>query len=255
MHWYRKAADQGEAYGQSNLGRMYRVGRGVAQDDAQAVHWYRKAAEQGDAAAQTNLGWMYENGRGIAQDEGQAILWYRKAAEQGNSTAQQNLVRLLNAGLGLAQKESKLPTFSPVSGQPLPQTVRGPKMTYKPDYGLHLIQDGISRTTDISFYDFRLYSLTVLGPGQYSTMIEMPIADELHALSLDFNQRQLDQILSYASPQLASFIRHELVRDPSTPRTIDFTGEVVFGVRARLGEIQRVERESFVPFVAQEIML
>jgi hypothetical protein len=127
-------------------------------------------------------------------------------------------------------------------------------MTYKPDYGLRLIQDGISRAVDHNFYDFRLYTLSVLGPGQYSTMVELPYAGELHALSLDFNQRQLDQILSQASPQLASFIRHELASDPSTPRTIDFAGEVVFGVRARLGEIQRVERQSFVPFAAQEIL-
>ena len=31
-------------------------GRGVEQNDEQAVFWYRKAAEQGDATAQFNLG-------------------------------------------------------------------------------------------------------------------------------------------------------------------------------------------------------
>jgi hypothetical protein len=134
---------------------------------------------------------------------------------------------------------------------------RGPgstEMKYKTDYGLRLMQDGISRDADHNFYDFRLYSLTVLAPGQYSTTVEMPFAGELHAVSLDFNQVQLDQILSHAAPQLASFIRNELACDSSSLRTIDFAGEVVFGVRARLGEIQRVERETFVPFVAQEII-
>jgi uncharacterized protein len=38
-------------------------GQGVPQDDAQAVAWYRKAAEQGYAAAQVNLGVMYANGK------------------------------------------------------------------------------------------------------------------------------------------------------------------------------------------------
>ena len=42
---------------------MYANGRGVEQDDAEAVKWYRLAAEQGGAAAQFNLGWMYANGR------------------------------------------------------------------------------------------------------------------------------------------------------------------------------------------------
>jgi uncharacterized protein len=33
-------------------------GRGVARDYAEAVRWYRKAAEQGDADAQCDLGNM-----------------------------------------------------------------------------------------------------------------------------------------------------------------------------------------------------
>ena len=40
-----------------------RTGSGVEQDDATAVGWYRKAADQGDANAQYNLGVMYEKGR------------------------------------------------------------------------------------------------------------------------------------------------------------------------------------------------
>ena len=35
---------------------MYGAGRGVPQDDAEAVRWYRLAAEQGEASAQYNLG-------------------------------------------------------------------------------------------------------------------------------------------------------------------------------------------------------
>jgi TPR repeat protein len=33
---------------------------------AEAVKWYRKAAEQGDADAQNNLGWMYARGNAKA---------------------------------------------------------------------------------------------------------------------------------------------------------------------------------------------
>src|SRR5712692_1877137 len=53
--------------------------------DAQAVDVYRKAAEQGDADAQSNLGWAYANGRGVSPDYTQAAQWYRKAAELGNA--------------------------------------------------------------------------------------------------------------------------------------------------------------------------
>jgi TPR repeat protein len=88
VEWFRKAADQGHARAQGNLGWMYERGRGVAQDDVQAVEWYCKAADQGDAPGQCNLGWMYERGRGVvAKDDVQAAKWYCKAAEQPEAQA------------------------------------------------------------------------------------------------------------------------------------------------------------------------
>jgi TPR repeat protein len=52
---YRLAADQGEAYGQNNLGVMYENGTGVAKDVAEAVRLYRLAADQGHSKAQAHL--------------------------------------------------------------------------------------------------------------------------------------------------------------------------------------------------------
>lgn len=46
-----------------------------------------KAAEQGDAIAQCNLGECFKNGYGINIDKEKAIYWLKKAAEQGNSDA------------------------------------------------------------------------------------------------------------------------------------------------------------------------
>ncbi|HAT30846.1 MAG TPA: hypothetical protein DCW29_08355, partial [Janthinobacterium sp.] len=65
---------------QYNLGWLCAKGHGIAQDSALAMHWFSKAAEQGDAGAQNNLGMMYDNGKGVPQDFQQAIAWYRKAA-------------------------------------------------------------------------------------------------------------------------------------------------------------------------------
>ena len=60
----------------------------MPQDDAQAVTWYRKAADQGNADAQANLGLMYANGHGVLRDDAQAVAWFRKAADQGFAFAQ-----------------------------------------------------------------------------------------------------------------------------------------------------------------------
>ncbi len=62
---------------------MYAKGEGVAEDDVEAVRWYSKAAEQGEAHAQLNLGLMYMRGDGVPKDDIQAYAWTNLAAAQG----------------------------------------------------------------------------------------------------------------------------------------------------------------------------
>ena len=107
VYWYRKAAEQGDAPGQWSLAAMYKNGHGVVEDDTQAVYWYRKAAEQGDAYAQYNLGIMYDQGNGVAEDDTQAVYWYRKAAEQGYASAQFNLGVTYDFGYGVAEDDKQ----------------------------------------------------------------------------------------------------------------------------------------------------
>jgi TPR repeat protein len=62
---------------------MYSSGRGVPQDDAQAVEWYRKAADQGNADAQFFLASCYDAGVGVPQDYVLAHIWLNLAASRG----------------------------------------------------------------------------------------------------------------------------------------------------------------------------
>ena len=48
MTWYHKAADQGYALAQFNIGVLHGNGTGVKQDQAEALKWYREAG-LGDA--------------------------------------------------------------------------------------------------------------------------------------------------------------------------------------------------------------
>ena len=66
---------------------MYRNGEGVPEDDAEAVKLFRKAAEQGYANAQYNLGVMHHFGEGTPENYVQAYLWYNLAATGGNERA------------------------------------------------------------------------------------------------------------------------------------------------------------------------
>jgi len=66
----------------------------VRQGHAEAVRWYRKAAEQGFAGGQGNLGVLYDHGQGVKQGHAEAVHWYRKATEQGLVNAVAALKRL-----------------------------------------------------------------------------------------------------------------------------------------------------------------
>ncbi|MED5579516.1 MAG: tetratricopeptide repeat protein, partial [Nitrospinota bacterium] len=85
VKWYTKAANQGYASAQYNLGWMYAKGYGVLKDYKEAVKWYTKAANQGVAKVQSNLGWMYERGIGVIKDKVQAHMWYNLASISGKS--------------------------------------------------------------------------------------------------------------------------------------------------------------------------
>ena len=110
VRWYRKAAEQGDASAQTNLGFMYKKGLGVDQDDREVAHWYLKAAEQGVAGAQNTLGVMYYFGRGVAQDYVQAHKWFNIASALGYKDAKKGrqLVekRMTAQQIGQAQTEA-----------------------------------------------------------------------------------------------------------------------------------------------------
>ncbi len=105
--WYRKAAEQGNSEAQYYLGVAYENGQGVQQDDAQAAVWFRMAGDQGNVQAQYNLGVMYHNGQGVRQDDAQAAIWFRKAAEQGMANAQNNLGAMYHDGLGVPKDDAQ----------------------------------------------------------------------------------------------------------------------------------------------------
>jgi TPR repeat protein len=100
---FQALAKKENPYAQLMLGMMYAEGKGVAQDDTEAVNWIRKAAMQGDVDAQYRLGAMYFNGLGVIQDHKEAVNWFRKAARQGDVSAQYNLSFMYAQGQGVAK--------------------------------------------------------------------------------------------------------------------------------------------------------
>ena len=73
ISWIKKAAEEGRANWQCNLGVCYFYGEGVEKNLSEASKWYKKAAEQGNAKAQFNLGLGYFKGEGVPQEYGEAM--------------------------------------------------------------------------------------------------------------------------------------------------------------------------------------
>ncbi len=91
----RQLADQGETTAQVEMGLIFQYGQeGVAEDPEKALVWFCRAAYQGSAFGQKNLGWMYLIGKGVTKDEAVAAHWFKQAAALGDEYAQRLLERL-----------------------------------------------------------------------------------------------------------------------------------------------------------------
>jgi len=85
--WFRRAAEQGDAFGQYGLATLYKEGLGLPKDYTKAAGWYHKAALQGDAKAQYHLGTLFYSGAGVEKNVTTAINWFLKSAEAGDKQA------------------------------------------------------------------------------------------------------------------------------------------------------------------------
>ncbi len=81
------AAGQGDPKALTELAIRYEHAEDVPQDLHKARELYCRAAKQGYAEAQFQLGWLYANGRGVARDDGVAAALFGMAASAGQPYA------------------------------------------------------------------------------------------------------------------------------------------------------------------------
>ena len=103
VYWFNKAAEQGVAHAQRNMGIFYAMGLGGLKKDVnKALELWKKAAEAGDSEAQYALGSCYAGDveyydpDKIYQNMPEAKKWLQKAADQGNEKAKEALERLFH---------------------------------------------------------------------------------------------------------------------------------------------------------------
>lgn len=84
---FERAAATGDAAAMNSLGWLYREGKGVEKNDAQAREWYERAAAAGNGSAMFWLGWLSHQGLGGPRDDVKAGEWFEAAAATGEGTA------------------------------------------------------------------------------------------------------------------------------------------------------------------------
>ncbi len=93
------AARAGDAAAQYFVAVEYATGERISRDPAVAATWYRRAAEQGHAEAEYNLGIMHLEGDGVTQNLGEGRRLVVSAAERGEYLARKFLWRAYTQGL------------------------------------------------------------------------------------------------------------------------------------------------------------
>lgn len=99
-HYFRLAAQRGNAAAAYKLGEAYENGAGVPQDASKALQLYRQAAALGDKYAQLRIGWFYQKGIAVPADGPTAVTWYEASARQNNIWAFHMLAVIYAEGLG-----------------------------------------------------------------------------------------------------------------------------------------------------------
>ena len=69
----QSAAAAGDTRAQFALGLAHEFGDGTTSDCAQAAAWYRRAADRGLPEAQNNFGKLLMMGKGVPQNEAEAM--------------------------------------------------------------------------------------------------------------------------------------------------------------------------------------
>lgn len=93
--WYKKAAQQGYATSQSQIGDFYYFGNFTQRNLKKSFFWHKKAADQGYAKSQYAIAEFYYHGLGdIQEDPEKASFWYEKAADQKHEKARLKLQKI-----------------------------------------------------------------------------------------------------------------------------------------------------------------
>jgi len=110
-----RSAKADNSRSQYETGLRYADGKGVPQNDQEAMRWFEKAAENGNTDAQWKLGLGYMKGIGVPRDERKAALWFKRAANNRDVRAQNAMSDLYLNGRGVQKDYVRAYTWASIA--------------------------------------------------------------------------------------------------------------------------------------------
>jgi hypothetical protein len=124
-----------------------------------------------------------------------------------------------------------------------------------PDLGLIYQQQSLIVDQPVEFLQIRFSEIDFVSHELCTTLFDVPWGEDaqLHALSLDFGQDILLELLAHLTPEAQQTFLAE-VNGQLPPFHVSLPEPVLIErVWCGLGEEQEVEGESFIPFVIQSL--
>lgn len=259
---------QGEAVAKNILGWRYMQGHGAQQDNRKAFELWSASARQGNAEAQYNLGKLYAQGKIVSQDYRKAIELFTSAGEQGHTIAQEALGILYLSGNGTEEDHDKgIAWLIKASQQGSNWAKNFLKEFYEsdtqeeggrnPDYGLHLVKNGLEKESEHYIYGLKIDHLNILDKNTLTTVANTISDGETYSVSFYipaylFNDL-LQQLEESEQVGVQSWLETELDNDEGSFYNFE-TPQILSVVKTTLGDIQTSttsSREKLIPLVIQ----
>jgi len=102
----RQLAEEGVPEALFQLGNLYYQSppnSGIPQNSKKAFKLFLRAAKEGHAASQHNVGVLYLKGQGVEQNDSKALAWFMIASDNGNKSAKRAVARLSTSSINIAE--------------------------------------------------------------------------------------------------------------------------------------------------------
>jgi len=121
------------------------------------------------------------------------------------------------------------------------------------DFGLYLYSRSNGREVTFTFLPFRMFQLSVMDEGLYTTTSNIHWNGQPYATTLDFDQSIMNAILRLLSRTLAIRLQ-DILENVVPPSMIKLSPSLDLSIETAVGTMVSSKNEEFRPFVVKRVI-